>query len=518
MRSLVLHPFLFAAFGALALYAISTTTIVFEDFATLFIFLVGTVGLFWVLLIPFVRDRLKRGLLLTVLLVAYFFCVPLSEVLSFLSYRYLAMEMPYPVLLTALLLSVLVFALVRQIIRTKRDLQKITKFMNVFTLCGVGVAVGQAGLYVTTGGVDIPTLETVVPEGRELPAEGFPDVYYIILDGYVRSDVLSRTYGGDNGAFLDHLRAQGFYVAEKARSNYSHTHQSLASSLNFMHLTALADKQGGRSVNRRPLNTMIRNNAATKFLKERGYTFVSFSSGFNATEFKDADVYLKPEESLSEFESLLAMAMPIPGIASKARNGYALHRERIEYIIDTLGALPDREGPSFVFAHILAPHPPFVFGEDGGPKNPVRAYNLADGNNFLLRDTAENYINGYREQAEYITARLQGALDKILERSPDALIVVQGDHGARSSSGQDGDGGIDYWERLSILNAYHLPGGGEEKLYRDITPVNTFRVIFNHYFGTSLELLPDESYYVTLLRPYRLENVTERAKEAAAED
>ena len=67
------------------------------------------------------------------------------------------------------------------------------------------------------------------------------------------------------------------------------------------------------------------------------------------------------------------------------------------------------------------------------------------------------------------------------------------------------------WERLSIFNAYYLPGGGNEKLYPEISPVNTFRIVFNHYFDTNFEILKDESYYSLIKRPYQIENVTHRA-------
>ena len=44
------------------------------------------------------------------------------------------------------------------------------------------------------------------------------------------------------------------------------------------------------------------------------------------------------------------------------------------------------------------------------------------------------------------------------------------------------------------MNAYHLPDGGNALLYPSITPINTFRVIFNHYLGADFELLEDSSY------------------------
>ena len=61
-------------------------------------------------------------------------------------------------------------------------------------------------------------------------------------------------------------------------------------------------------------------------------------------------------------------------------------------------------------------------------------------------------------------------------------------------------------DRMRILNAYYLPDGGEEVLYPSISPVNTFRLILNYYFGTSYPLLDDTAYhsgYETALRLHR---------------
>ena len=48
---------------------------------------------------------------------------------------------------------------------------------------------------------------------------------------------------------------------------------------------------------------------------------------------------------------------------------------------------------------------------------------------------------------------------------------------------------------MAILNAYHLPEGGNQGLYENITPVNSFRIIFNNYFGGSFALLEDQSFF-----------------------
>jgi hypothetical protein len=47
--------------------------------------------------------------------------------------------------------------------------------------------------------------------------------------------------------------------------------------------------------------------------------------------------------------------------------------------------------------------------------------------------------------------------------------------------------------RNANLNAYYLPKGYKD-LYDSITPVNSFRIILNEYFGASYPLLPDITY------------------------
>lgn len=62
---------------------------------------------------------------------------------------------------------------------------------------------------------------------------------------------------------------------------------------------------------------------------------------------------------------------------------------------------------------------------------------------------------------------------------------------------------------MAILNAYYLPGADPASLYAAISPVNTFRVIFNQYFGGNYPMLEDVSYYSTYQAPYNFTIVPE---------
>ena len=84
----------------------------------------------------------------------------------------------------------------------------------------------------------------------------------------------------------------------------------------------------------------------------------------------------------------------------------------------------------------------------------------------------------------YLNRKLDAALERLLEESDRTpIILIQGDHGPTSRTHLTSLADTDIHERYGILNAYLLPGGGEERLYHSISPVNSFRVVFNPAFS-----------------------------------
>jgi hypothetical protein len=151
------------------------------------------------------------------------------------------------------------------------------------------------------------------------------------------------------------------------------------------------------------------------------------------------------------------------------------------------------QGPKFVFAHFLVPHPPYVFRSDGSfvPDEPLE-----------VGDERE----GYLRQMEYTNERILGVVDRLLARPADErpVIILQADEGPFPIRYDANEWHFDWHgattaelaEKFGILNAYHLPGVDAEEagLYPSITPVNSFRVVLNAYFGTDLPLLPDRIF------------------------
>ena len=63
--------------------------------------------------------------------------------------------------------------------------------------------------------------------------------------------------------------------------------------------------------------------------------------------------------------------------------------------------------------------------------------------------------------------------------------------------------------RVKGLSAFYLPGAARNRLPRDLNTVNSFRFLFNEYFGTQYPLLKSASY-PELDLPYQFEKMPVR--------
>jgi hypothetical protein len=341
-----------------------------------------------------------------------------------------------------------------------------------------------------------------------------PDIYYIVLDGYARTDVMKELFGFDNEPFLKGLERRGFYVARRSTANYAQTPLSLASSLNG---TYINEHLHPSAHDKTQLRAWIGDGAVVRTLRGLGYRFVTFATGFDETEHPQADAYLSPHPYLTDFQRLLLVRTPLASLQPdpSLRDPYAMSRERTLYLFDHLPEVARRPGPTFTFAHVVSPHPPFVFGEDGADVSPRRrSYFLNDGDVYRRHyGGADAYVRGYRDQAAFLTRQVERMIDRIIAGSPEPpVIILQSDHGSGLHLDTQSVERTDLHERMSILNAYLLPGLGGEALYDSISPVNSFRVVLNAYFGTGLDLLPDRSYFSTWPQPYRFVDVTDRVR------
>jgi hypothetical protein len=342
------------------------------------------------------------------------------------------------------------------------------------------------------------------PQLQVTNVENLPDIYYIILDSYTRDDVLRQDFNYDNRPFLKQLNDLGFVIPACARSNYPSTHTSMPAAFNMDYLNTFTldvndDEEGFTLSDEYVSNSQVRN-----YLHELGYKIVSVRSGYHWVEIRDADVFIEENSSrfhdmifgASEFNDMLTQttiwgaalqlektSTSVKGVVFTIQNIQAgllglinkpfssTDRDKynnIKFALDHVKDVVNLPGKKFLYLHILAPHSPFVFGPDG---------------EFLPSDSPNaSYIN----EIPYLNKRMIELVKMIQSESKiPPVIIIQGDHGR----------GDDPNTRTDILNAYYLPRGGSKLVYPQITPVNTFRIIFNYYFGGKFKLLPDVSYY-----------------------
>jgi len=514
-RSIVVHPFLFAAFPIFFLLANNMDQFLVGVSLGPLLAMSGLVLLCWLLLGFVLRSWAKAGLIISLFLLLFF---------SYEDFYYEIRDYAVAAGVSRIgtrksLVAAWVILFVAGaywLVRTRRDLRNLTNVANVISACAVGISLVNVGVYELRAGSDSSggALASVIADHKDLDQSTLlPDIYYIILDGYASSSIVEQVYDYDNAPFLDHLTSMGFHVAGDSRANYCQTAFSLASSLNMQYLDSLADRVGPDHQRLTPLLSLVHNNELFAFLKEHGYVTVVFATGWSITDIRGADVYMSPRWTPDEFQTAVLDMTLLPFVMDQMGgvDEYDLHRERILYTFDHLADFTQEEAPVFVFAHIMIPHPPFVFGPDGEEINPDYPYSLHDASSLIRKRglTRDEYVDGYRDQLMFANSKVQSALEAIISRSVEPpVIILQSDHGPGSLLNKEDLRSTYLKERMSILNAYYLPDSGDAQLYEEITPVNTFRVVLNSYFGTDLGLLGDESYFSTWSHPYAFINVT----------
>ncbi len=497
------HPFLLAAYFVVELLALNLDQVrPLAAWRALLVCLLGA-GLLFGLLRLLARDWQRAALLSSLFLLLFF---TYGHVYQYLEvHPVFALALGRHRLLLPLWLLAAGLGTWWVFTRSSKTLALATQALNIFGL----MALLFPFLQVIFFAVRTTSLASATPAstagGLQIVAgQSHPDVYYIILDGYSRADVLQDQFGYDNSAFIQELEDLGFYVAACSQSNYAQTQLSLASSLNMNYLEALGDGFVAGSHDMAPTWPLIKHSAVRQAFEALGYTSVAFETGYYWMHWDDADVYYSQERSAVN-----------PGEARLAVNGFEVmlirssaallltdassflpqsltpdldypnheHRERVLYTFEKLRSLPLAvESPKFVYAHIVAPHFPIVFG----PQGELVSWSKD------MDDAA--FAQAHTDEIRYINQRVINMLEEIITVSATPpVIIIQADHGNDRAVPED---------RTSILNAYYLPGDGADQLYPSITPVNTFRIVLGAYFGAGLELLPDRSYYSSYEDPY----------------
>jgi len=508
-RQLIVHPFLFAIFPVLSLFSHNTGEVSFSEIIlpTLILLMLAIVLL---AVFTFTLGNTAKAAIVT----SVFFLLACSymHIYHLTDWRIGGcMIGRHRYLMPAWLL---VFGCCAYFIKiTNKNLINSTRILNIlgaFLVIIPLVAIVSYKFKTKNVAWDVRTMEEIeTGKGYYGTSHTLRDIYYIILDRYPCASTLRRIWNFDNTDFLDYLTDRGFYVASESRSNYLKTAHSLASSLNMDFINYLSDQLGEESNDWLPLYQMLQDYRVWRFLKQKGYKYMHFGSWWGPTSRnKHADINFRlgrvPEFSSMLFRSTIFFPIAVALGMDDRREEI---RKRVLYKFDELGKIPQIDEPTFVFAHMLIPHSPYVFDRQG---------------NFLTeaqvnkRSRRENYI----DQLVFTNIKLKALVDKLISGSNvQPIIILQGDEGTFPERYRR-EGESFNWkrateeelkEKMGILNAYYLPNRDKSVLHSSITPANSFRLVFNLYFGANLELLPDESYAFEDERHlYNFFNVTDR--------
>ena len=321
-----------------------------------------------------------------------------------------------------------------------------------------------------------------------------PDIYYIVFDGYTGPASLKEYWGFENDIY-PYLNSRGFYTIDSAFSNYKSTPFSISSVLNLQYLTGSEPYLYSNSSNFLIGQQVYKKNILFSFLKKQQYDFSIFSQlenkkmltafGFLGVE-KPVNwlrkltierIYLDPWK-LNKLKSLFSLGSAQQTVKLESMmkfDGY--NKKAIDHIFSDCDKSSEGKlsKPVFSYTHFMLPHDPYLRDESG---------NLVDS-----PQPGGMNMNGYLRQIKYSNLLIKKITDCLLsDTSRKKIIIIQGDHGYRHNPDAPEN------RQFEALNAIYFYNQDYKGLRKNMSHVNTFRVVLNNIFGSHLLLLDDKSF------------------------
>jgi len=494
-----LHPFLFAAASVLAVLA---RNLDHADLGDTLNSLAGVLifALAVYLLVALLRRRLDRltAVLASVWVAGLLFYAQLFRPLNDIVHGSFSMAKTLPYALAILAAATVLALLLRKAARLLHSvLTGIAVVLLITPIWKVANYEWQHGAARDAYDLDRAMAEIApytAPASNRPSGKRPPDIYHFIFDRYASEPILKEHFGIDNSDIGRFLEERGFYVARDSYSNYQKTGHSIASTLYMDYLDPLQKDSRVKGSNWHPIYEMLDRSRVSGFLKSQGYEIVQFGNWWVGT-YDNLLADANRPHGFSEFEMSylrttvmrpLFHVLPEAPITRRIDwdNGQC---QRVPRQLEEIKAIGEREKPVYVFAHFLTTHGPFVFTPDG------RCLTMLE-----QRERGEDqaYIDGI------------GYSNKIIEETVEALqspdreppiIIFQADEGPFPER----DWRVPWQEspadelqvKAGIINAYFFPNRDYGALRPDITPVNSYRIVFNNYLGTNFPLLPDRIFF-----------------------
>ena len=451
MRNFILFPFLLAFLPAWQLMLKNYDELIFQDILISLAIIAISIAV-WTIITKIIKNGNKAALI-TGVGVAFFFY-----------FGYLQDALFYPLNKTSVLMiiSLIVFIIsIIYFVKSKKNFALSIKIANVFTVTMILFTL----------------IQFVIPGAL---AEK-PNVYHIILDEYTDNEILLKKFGYDNGKFIEFLNKNGFYISDKTFSTFGSTPNELNLILNMDYPIS----SGWVSDAYQDLKT----NKVMSTFSDQNYSIIETNSAMRWKDFSDVDTHLCYDVDFinSEFLDQVLRKSIIKYFMEQHQTD--TRRDVVRCTFNELNEIAlQSSGPTYVFAHLYVPHPPFIFGPNGENVTP-------DHSEISGLQSWEN-PQGYLNQLIYATNEITMVITNIVENDPNAIIIIQGDTG--TMTGLDADcctinDVSDLYQIHSILYAVRMPTVNN---FEDATPANTYRIIFNNHFDMNYEYLEHRIYGV----------------------
>jgi len=509
----ILFPYFIALFPVMFLFSTNKREFVYSDLFLPIAVLLMMTYLMWKLFTFIFQDRGKAAILASFITL----CIFTYRNLFILSYRLINNAADFDSYKYQALFLVVWFAFLIVGVKFIQNKLKLTRngnsFMTTFSLLLLLQNISPLVLP-RLKTADTANMQKEAQLVRSVIIDNKPDIYYIVVDAYGRDDILKRVYSYDNTPFTSLLKDRGFNIVVNSYSNFNKTYISIASSLNMDYASEI-NKSKNIKGEIGDYTEMIANNKVASILKQNGYSIVSFPSLDKTVGTVSADVYGLSKVIKNKLSQSLLEMTPLPMVRNystlKWQPSHGMLREHVLKIFDKLPGYANDYSPKFVFAYIPIPHPPFIFDEYGNLTDYPVAGNY-DGSHLYdyFSVSKEEYKSYYIDQLKFVNSKLIAVVDRILEtEDQQPVIIIQADHGPRSGWDWEEIEKTDLSEGFGILNAYYFPNVEEIPQDVSLTPVNTFRLLFNTYFGYDYEMLDTKIYYTDAFDSAFI-NVTDR--------
>ena len=376
---------------------------------------------------------------------------------------------------------------------------KTYRFLNVLILLLLVIETSIFIYNVLKPSVLIDNRMTAFAQFRKTKAiSNKPDIFFLVFDAMPSSKAMLNEWNFDNSHLDSFLAKEGFYIAADAKSNYNLTMLSVTSTLNMEYLLPTQIFTGGEIQMIEKASPALLKNSTTEILKNEGYQisqfqplsvknkdwrgrlyFESLVTGhywlktFPGRVYNDLRWHLGNIKSLKERQRAIAK-----------KNQFA-HKENLLYTLEKIKeSCSAASTPKFVYGHFMLPHGPYIFDSSGQM--------LIQTKSFSKKEKEETL---FMNQVKYVDKLI---IDLVLfikkNNKPNTIIIIEGDHGFRNIFGK-------HYMTFDNLNAIYFPDGDYRQFNQSQSPINTFRNVFNKYFGANLQLLKDSSIFV----PYDLQ-------------